>query len=469
MNRLKIFIWLICITVYVNAQHMLTSDAEEFWTKANFEAAKSKRQSMEPIRDLTSGVKKGSKSVVVRPRMFVRANFKDAEGNALESQTLLPSELSEEDREVLALNYLSKYKYYNGEEKVNKVEILKKVQRNYGLETTGELSDETMKAILAPRCGNPDGARERYTHFSGSPKWSKTTVTYKIRGYSPDISPCQTRNAFRRAFRLWEKVVELNFVEVPVTEKADIDIYFGFYRHDDLYPFDGPNDNLAHAFPPGYSDISGDTHFDESEFWTNGKGAVTDTYFGNSKGAPCVFPFKFKGKKYKSCTKKGRKDKITWCATTSNFDEDKRWGFCPGPRLFTYGGNGDGNPCRFPFKYEGKTYKTCTTTGRSDGYSWCATTKNFDKHNKWGFCPNEIDTTKGDGYSLYIVAAHEFGHALGLDHSWNYEALMYPNYKYADDLKLHADDIRGAQTLYGSRKSALPELKLETCGQTNIN
>ena len=53
------------------------------------------------------------------------------------------------------------------------------------------------------------------------------------------------------------------------------------------------------------------------------------------------------------------------------------------------------------------------------------------------------------GTELYIVAAHEFGHTLGISHSNINSALMAPYYRYSSTLRLDPDDIGAVQALYG--------------------
>lgn len=60
--------------------------------------------------------------------------------------------------------------------------------------------------------------------------------------------------------------------------------------------------------------------------WIENCESGVDTHGGNSNGHCCVFPFKFNGKLYHSCTTDGRAKK--WCSTTDNYSKDKKWGFC---------------------------------------------------------------------------------------------------------------------------------------------
>jgi hypothetical protein len=56
----------------------------------------------------------------------------------------------------------------------------------------------------------------------------------------------------------------------------------------------------------------------------------------------------------------------------------------------------------------------------------------------------------GATYDLFTVAAHEFGHAIGLYHSTQCSAMMYPSYT-GQKTVLNSDDIAGVQAIYGAR------------------
>lgn len=406
-------------------------------------------------------------------------------------------ETTHTDKEV-ALHYLNKF-YGCPKDRCNLMvlkDTLKKMQKFFALPETGEIDQQTVEIMKKPRCGVPDVAN--YNFFHRKPKWGQKNVTYRILGHTPDLDEETIDDAFYRAFKVWSDVTPLNFTRITEGE-ADIMINFGRNEHGDGYPFDGKDGLLAHAFAPGVG-IGGDSHFDDDELWTLGEGQVVRVKYGNAEGEFCKFPFLFMGKEYNSCTSQGRDDGFLWCSTTYNFDEDGKYGFCPHELLFTLGGNGDGSPCKFPFTFQGDKYDSCTTSGRDDGYRWCATTENYDKDKSYGFCPetamstvggnsegapcvfpfkflgNNYDscTTSGrsdgkmwcavtksfdddrkwgfcpdQGYSLFLVAAHEFGHALGLEHSEDPGALMFPTYTFTKTLRLSDDDTKGIQELYG--------------------
>lgn len=66
----------------------------------------------------------------------------------------------------------------------------------------------------------------------------------------------------------------------------------------------------------------------------------------------------------------------------------------------------------------------------------------FDEGETW-----VVNTT---GTDLFIIAAHEFGHILGLDHSNVRSALMYPFYGgYTPNYMIDADDKAAIVAHYG--------------------
>ncbi|XP_020667511.3 stromelysin-1 [Pogona vitticeps] len=201
-------------------------------------------------------------------------------------------------------------------------EKIRQMQAFFGLTVTGKLDTDTLDAMKRPRCGVPDV--EEYNTFPGSPKWEKKDLTYSIQNYTPDMNPADVDHAIERAWKLWSDVTPLTFKRVYGTS-ADIEISFAAGPHGDFIPFDGPGQQLAHAFSPAFG---GNAHFDEDENWTN----------------------------------------------------DLK------------------------------------------------------------------------GINLFIVAAHEFGHSLGLRHTNVLDALMFPTYQMVDpqNLRLHTDDINGIQYLYGT-------------------
>lgn len=62
----------------------------------------------------------------------------------------------------------------------------------------------------------------------------------------------------------------------------------------------------------------------------------------------------------------------------------------------------------------------------------------------------------GPGFSIFQVAAHEIGHAIGLDHTGVPASLMNPFYTEAFS-GVQADDIAGAVFIYGPAAQAVPE------------
>lgn len=64
-------------------------------------------------------------------------------------------------------------------------DTLKKMQKFFALQETGEIDAQTVEIMKKPRCGVPDVAN--YNFFHRKPMWQKKDVTYRSETHIPAI------------------------------------------------------------------------------------------------------------------------------------------------------------------------------------------------------------------------------------------------------------------------------------------
>ncbi|KAK3753631.1 hypothetical protein QZH41_014740, partial [Actinostola sp. cb2023] len=131
-------------------------------------------------------------------------------------------------------------------------------------------------------------------------------------------------------------------------------------------------------------------NYDKDKKWTNCAHIANQTLANCQKTTKpreyCYLPFIYQGKTYNHCTCKNHNR--PWCATTANYDKDKKWANCQNakdqPLANCQKTTKAGEYCYLPFIYQSKTYNHCTC--KNHNRPWCATTANYDKDKNWTNC-----------------------------------------------------------------------------------
>ncbi|MFD9942879.1 matrixin family metalloprotease [Nonomuraea sp. NPDC059023] len=120
--------------------------------------------------------------------------------------------------------------------------------------------------------------------------------------------------------------------------------------------------------------------------------------------------------------------------------------------------HGDG----FPFDGQGSVLAHCFYPPPNGGD--IAGDCHFDEDETWSV------NVPPSGFDLYTVALHEIGHGLGLAHSADNNAVMFPSYQGVRR-ELSDDDIQGIRSIYGARPqwSSLQGVVFATAAGTNAD
>ncbi|GLV45135.1 Matrix metalloproteinase 1, partial [Carabus blaptoides fortunei] len=143
------------------------------------------------------------------------------------------------------------------------IAALELYQRTYRLPINGKLNNETVQLMGELRCGVSDNV----LHHTHPHKWINDTLTWKIHHTDPDII-----NVTKKAFGVWSKHVNINFVQAANNSVVNIRISFGRSNHYDyrlknhcLTRFKGGE--LGHAFLPSESQSPLEIHIDHTRKW----------------------------------------------------------------------------------------------------------------------------------------------------------------------------------------------------------
>lgn len=141
---------------------------------------------------------------------------------------------------------------------------------------------------------------------------------------------------------------------------------------------------------------------------------------------------------------------LTFTEVGSAAEADMILGFGEGDHCELYTAAGNACPAGDPFDGPGNILAHCYFPPGSGGEN--AGDCHFDAAEQW-----TAANIAGNQVRLLETAIHELGHGLGLGHSDDANAIMFPSYDAGrPKQQLGQDDIAGIQSLYGARDGSAP-------------